>query len=395
MNVRELAEKYERYVIEQRRWFHSHPELAWKEEETTEHIVWELEAMQIEVNRFEGHTGCWAMIYGGKAGVEPKTILLRADIDALPTVEKSDVTYKSIYEGRMHACGHDAHAAMLLGAAKILKESEAQLEGNVKLLFQAAEETAIGAKYYVDQGITSDVLAVYGCHVATWLDAPLLDINTGAREPSCDEFEITVRGKAAHGGIPQDGHDAIVAASAIVLNLQTLVSRINDPRNPLVVTVGQMEGGYQYNIIAGKATLHGTVRTFSAEFRKELIGKMREMAEASAKAYGCEAKLDYMWKTGPVFNKDETLNEVVRKAAETLYGKEGIHNLEAVSMSDDFAYFAEEVPGFFAFIGARNAEKNCVFPHHHECFDIDEDVLKRGTALFAQVSMDFLKTVRE
>lgn len=391
MNIRELAEKNEGYIIEQRRWFHSHPELAWKEEETTRHIEEELKKLGIEPNRFDHeHTGCWAVIHGGKASSESETILLRADIDALPITEKNDVPYRSIYHGRMHACGHDAHAAMLLGAAKVLKEIQGELYGNVKLLFQAAEETAIGAKYYVEQGVLQDVQAVYGCHMAAWLDAPLLDINTGAREPSCDEFMITVEGKAAHGGIPQDGHDAIVASSAVVMNLQTLVSRMNDPRNPLVVTIGKMESGFQYNIVAGHAEMQGTVRTFSHAFRKSLAGKMREMASLTAKAYGCEATLKYMWKTGPVFNDKDELNAIVKNAAEKLYGREGIHNLPAVSMSDDFAYFADEVPGFFAFIGGRNREKGLTFPHHHECFDIDETALVRGTALYAQVTIDFV-----
>lgn len=391
MKIKELAEKYNDYVIEQRRWCHQHAELSWKEFETTAHIEEELRKMGVtEIHHYEGLTGLWAMIRGGKAKEGCRTILLRADIDALPTIEKNEVPYKSQNEGVMHACGHDSHVAMLLAGVKILMDIREELEGNVKLIFQGGEETAIGAKYYVDRGICDDVQAVYGSHISTWGKAPYIDVNSGPRTASTDEFHITVQGKAAHGGMPQCGHDAIVAASAIIMNLQTLVSRLNDPMEPLVVTVGKISGGFQYNLVAGKVEMEGTVRAYGSPVQKNMDKYMKEMAEAVAKGYGCSAEVDYQFKTPAVIHTNEMMNKLVKDAAIKLYGEEGIMMQPPVTGGDDFAYFCEKVPGFFAFIGARNPEIGCDYPHHHECFNIDESVLKRGAAMYAQVAADFV-----
>lgn len=393
MNIRELAEKYNDYVIEQRRWCHQHAELSWKEFETTAHIEEELRKMGItEIHHYEGLTGLWAMIRGGKAEEGCRTILLRADIDALPTVEKNDVPYKSQNEGVMHACGHDSHAAMLLAGARILMDIREELEGNVKLIFQGGEETAIGAKSYVERGICDDVQAVYGSHISVWWKEPerYIDVNSGPRTASTDEFHITVLGKAAHGGMPQDGQDAIVAASAIVMNLQTLVSRLNNPMEPLVVTVGKISGGFQYNLVAGKVEMEGTVRAYGSPVQKNMDKYMKEMAEAVAKGYGCRAEVDYQFKTPAVVHTNERLNQLVKDAAIKLYGEEEVTMHPPITGGDDFAYFCEKVPGFFAFIGARNSEIGCDYPHHHECFNIDESVLKKGAAMYAQVAADFV-----
>lgn len=391
MDIKALAEKYEAYVIEQRRWAHQHAELAWKEFETTAHIEEELRKMGIEPQRFDGLTGCWAMIRGGKATENSKTILLRADIDALATVEKNDVPYKSINEGNMHACGHDTHVAMLLTAAKILMDVKDELEGNVKLFFQGAEETAIGAKYYVDKGVVDDVDTCFACHIASWLDAPYVDVKPGLCTASSDEFKIHVQGKAAHGGMPQNGHDALVAASAIVMNLQTLVSRLNDPRNPLVVTVGRLEAGFDYNIVAGQADMKGCVRTFDRELRSGMDQKIKTVAESTAEAFGCTAEVEYLWKTGPILHENDLLNDVVKTAALEIYGETYVKSCQPITGSDDFAFLTEKVTGYFCFVGGGNKEKNCIYPHHHEFFNIDESALKNGAALYAQTAADYLK----
>lgn len=241
MGVKELTRKYEDYVIAQRRWVHQHAELAWQEFETTAHIEEELRSMGIEPHHFEGLTGCWALIRGGKAGPESRTILLRADIDALETEEATGLSYQSRNKGVMHACGHDAHVAMLLGAAKILMELQDELEGNVKLIFQGAEETAIGAKAYVDQGILEGVDAVLGLHIASWKESGYFSIPDGPQTASSDQFTVTIHGKACHGGMPQEGHDAVVAAAATIMNLQPLIARENNPRNASVITVGRVD----------------------------------------------------------------------------------------------------------------------------------------------------------
>lgn len=285
MDIKAQAQKYEAYVIQQRHWIHQHAELAWKEFETTAHIEEELRKMGIEPQKFNGLTGCWAMIRGGKAGENAKTILLRADIDALETVEETGLPFQSQNRGVMHACGHDSHVAMLLGAARILMDFREELSGNVKLIFQGAEETAIGAKAYVDRGVLDGVDAVLGQHISSWKESGYFSIPDGPQSASSDQFTVTIRGKACHGGLPQEGHDAITAAAAVIMNLQPLVSRENDPRNASVITIGRMEGGYQYNVVASKAVLYGNVRDFSKTHRREIAQRIQEVAELTAKAY--------------------------------------------------------------------------------------------------------------
>mgnify|MGYP001853100806 CR=1 FL=1 len=391
MDIKTLAQKYEGYVIAQRRWFHQHAELAWQEFETTAHIEEELRSMGIEPQRFEGLTGCWAMIRGGKAGADARTILLRADIDALETEEATGLPFQSQNKGVMHACGHDSHAAMLLGAARILMDIQAELDGNVKLIFQGAEETAIGAKAYVDRGILDGVDVVLGQHIAAWKQSGYFSIPDGPQSASSDQFTVTIRGKACHGGMPQEGHDAITAAAAIIMNLQPLISRENDPRNASVITIGRVEGGYQYNIVAGEAVLQGNVRDFSKTHRKEVAERIQEVVNCTAQAYRCTAEINYAFKTGPVIHEDRAFNGIVREAAVKLFGTDCIQNDPPITGSDDFAYFCQDIPGVFVYLGGRAEEKNCIYPHHHECFDVDESAFVRGTALLAQASYDYLK----
>ena len=233
-------------ISQVRRYLHAHPELSFKEKATTAYLKNALEAMGIPVTTFPDHYGLTARIGTAKSG---KTLLLRADIDALPIVEKSGVSFASGTEGVMHACGHDAHMAMLLGAAELLKRHEAELGGTVLLLFQSGEESGHGAKWYVDRGIADNVDACFALHVQPDVPAGKFSLDPGFRSASCTDFSLTVRGTAAHGSTPHLGHDAIVAASAAIMNAQTLVSRVNNALNPLVVTFGKVTAGHQFNII--------------------------------------------------------------------------------------------------------------------------------------------------
>ena len=389
MDIRALAEKYEGYIIEQRRWFHAHPELSWEEFGTTDHIQEELEKMGLEVHRFEGRPGCTAMIYGGKAVPGAKTVALRADIDALPVEEKTGLPFASENPGVMHACGHDNHMAMLLGAAKILCEVKDELEGNVKLLFQAAEETCFGAEYYVQQGVLDGVDAIYGQHIWAGLEAPYLNVQPGVRMASCDNFTITVEGSSTHGSTPHLGTDAIVAAASIIMNIQTIVSRNNDPLNALVVSIGEIHGGQRFNILANKVVMEGTCRTHSREM---LYGKieplLRRICEDTAAAFGAKAELKYDAFPSPVINDHDDLNQIAHDAAVKLYGEEGIKEMPRVMGSEDFAYFMDVVPGIFGFLGSRDAEHQA--SNHNDCYDVPEDVLKRGAAMHAQFAADYL-----
>ena len=388
MDIRALAEKYEGYIIEQRRWFHAHPELSWEEFGTTDHIQEELEKMGLEVHRFEGRPGCTAMIYGGKAVPGAKTVALRADIDALPVEEKTGLSFASENPGVMHACGHDNHMAMLLGAAKILCEVKDELEGNVKLLFQAAEETCFGAEYYVQQGVLDGVDAIYGQHIWAGLEAPYLNVQPGVRMASCDNFTITVEGSSTHGSTPHLGTDAIVAAASIIMNIQTIVSRNNDPLNALVVSIGEIHGGQRFNILANKVVMEGTCRTHSREMRGKIEPLLRRICEDTAAAFGAKAELKYDAFPSPVINDHDDLNQIAHNAAVKLYGEEGIKEMPRVMGSEDFAYFMDVVPGIFGFLGSRDAEHQA--SNHNDCYDVPEDVLKRGAAMHAQFAADYL-----
>ena len=388
MDIRALAEQYESYIIEKRRWFHAHPELSWEEFGTTDHIQQELEKMGLEVHRFDGRPGCTAMIYGGKAAPGAKTVALRADIDALPVEEKTGLPFTSQNPGVMHACGHDNHMAMLLGAARILCDLKDELAGNVKLLFQAAEETCFGAEYYVQQGVLDGVDAIYGQHIWAGLEAPYLNVQPGVRMASCDNFTITVEGSSTHGSTPHLGTDAIVAAASIIMNIQTIVSRNNDPLNALVVTIGEIHGGQRFNILANKVVMEGTCRTHSREMRGKIEPLLRRVCEDTAAAFGARAELKYDAFPSPVINDHDDLNQIAHDAAVKLYGEEGIKEMPRVMGSEDFAYFMDVVPGIFGFLGSRDAEHQA--SNHNDCYDVPEEVLKRGAAMHAQFAADYL-----
>lgn len=392
MDVLKFVKTKNDYLIRTRRYVHQHPELSWKEFETTDFIDQELTKLGLETHRFDGHTGVTATIHGGKANEHSKTIMLRADIDALPINEETSLKFSSVCPGVMHACGHDTHIAMLLTAAQILAEHKDELCGNVKLLFQGGEETAIGAKYYVDQGILDGVDAVYGCHIATWLDAPYISVNEGPRFAGTDEFYVYVKGVNAHGGTPQLGRDAVVAASAIVMNLQSIVSRRIDSLESIVITVGKIEGGSNYNVVSGEAALNGTVRTFSREIQTQVPELMREVIENTAKAFGCTAELKYLNKTGPVIHDDRKMVVLAEHAASKLYGDEILKVTKPTGVGDDFAYFMEKVPGIYATIGAANEKLGEVYPHHHAKIVFDESSMERGTAMFVQMAVDYLES---
>lgn len=240
-DIKELALAEKNYITEQRRYFHSHPELGGEEVETTKHLVEELEKMGVEVQTFSDITGCVGIIKGKQPG---KTVLLRSDIDALP-MQEADLTkpYASQNKGVMHACGHDCHMAMLLGAARILSSQRDAIHGTVKLLFQMGEEIGTESRHYVEKGVLEDVDAVFGMHIWALLDSGTANFEDGERMACSDRFIITLHGKSAHGSAPHEGTDAIVAAAAVVMGLQTLVSRKNDPQNTFVLTVGMMNGG--------------------------------------------------------------------------------------------------------------------------------------------------------
>lgn len=296
MEIKDMAFAQEDYVIACRHHLHMHPELGTKEVETTKFIVQELKAAGIdEIQTFDDITGCVATIRGAHPG---KTVMLRADIDALPMQEENDCAYKSQNDGVMHSCGHDCHTAMLLGAARVLVAQKEHIHGTVKLLFQMAEEIGTESRHYVEKGCLDNVDALFGMHVWSWIDSGKASFEDGARMACSDRFVVTVSGKSAPAAAPQQGRDAIVAAANVVMALQGIVSRLNAPENSLVVTVGMMNGGSSALQLADTVELVGTVRTFDKRFRDGMPEMIQSVAQNAAAAYGCTADCAYTF--GPV-----------------------------------------------------------------------------------------------
>lgn len=388
MNFSQRAEEIKDYIVENRHYLHQHAELSFKELETTAHLVEELTKMGIPVQTFDDYPGCIATITGGKDG---KTVMLRADIDALPITENSGVPFESIYPGVMHACGHDCHTAMLLGAAKLLWEAKEELNGTVKLLFQSGEEGFVGSHYYVDHGYLDGVDAAMGMHVWPTVESGKLAIRDGYLMAGCDNFKLTVHGKSAHGSRPDKGCDAIVAASSMICNLQTIVSRISNPLNPLVVTIGSIRSGTQFNIIADTAVMEGTVRTYHKETRDMVEPAIRRVMNNTCDLMGCTAELEYNYIEFPVNNADTALNDVARNAAVKLYGADILGKTERATGSEDFSYIMEKIPSsLFIFLGCYDEATGCVHAVHNEKFKINENILPIGAAEYAQFAADYL-----
>lgn len=387
MDISQLAKEQEEYIIRCRRWLHQHPELGCEEVETTRFIASELTAMGIPVKTYDDITGLVATIEGGFPG---KTVMLRADIDALPITETQGKPYCSLNPGVMHACGHDAHTAMLLGAAKVLWQLREQLHGNVKLIFQMGEEIARFSEEYVKRGALEGVDAIFGMHIWANLPAGKANFAPGERMACSDRYTIRVKGKLSHGSAPHLGNDAIVAASAIVMALQTIASRQKDPLNALVVTTGMMNGGTKQNILADDVELVGTVRAFNREFRNSMPERIEKIARATAEAYGCTAECTYYFGPSPLINEDDHLTAIAQGAAKKMLGDDCLAFLEKMTGAEDFSVYTEHIPAVFGFLGFRNEEKGLLGPHHHPDFDVDEDVLASGAGIYAQFAADYL-----
>lgn len=389
MNIRELVGKNEAYIIEMRRYFHMHPELSFEEFETTKKIGEELDKMGIpyEIPQEEPKTGVIGLIKGAKPG---KTVALRADIDALKVSEENNVDYKSQNKGKMHACGHDSHMAMLLGAAKILNEVKDELCGKVYLIFQPAEEIGLGAKYMIRQGNWyEEIDNIYGSHIWSGLEKGKISVERGARMAAADRFTITIKGKSGHGSLPNETVDAVVVGSAVVQNLQQLVSRNYSPLDSVTVTVGSFHSGNSFNVIAGEAIMEGTNRYFSKEIGSRIEDDMRRVIKGVCAAYNATYELDYQYVLGPTIN-DEKSSSIAKNAVEKLAGKKALENMPKTTAGEDFSYYLENKDGCFAFIGSRNPEIGADYPQHSERFNIDEKTLANGSGTYAQYAIDFL-----
>lgn len=384
MNIAKEAEALSSYISEKRRYFHRHAELSFKESNTTDVLARELAALGYQVKLFSDYEGVLATLPNTK---DRRTVLLRSDIDALPITEDTGADFASEHAGVMHACGHDCHMAMLLGAAKLLAAHKEALPGTVKLLFQSAEETGYGAKYYVEQGILDGISAALGLHMSPYIPKGTLNIENGSRMAACTNFRLVFHGEAAHGSTPHLGHDAIVAASAAVMNIQTAVSRMNNPLSPLVVTIGSVKAGKQFNIICDTVTMEGTIRSFDRDVTAKAPEWVKNIAEGTAKTLGCSAEFTPVSFEPAVINENDALTDLARHAAASLFGDDVLASQKPVMASEDFSLIMEKVPSVFCYLGAK--EEGMDAPLHSSHFLPDDSVLYRGAALHAQFALDY------
>ena len=386
IKIRADIQPLEERIISTRRDIHQHPELAFNEHRTAGLVAERLRALNIEVQEGVGKTGVVGTLTGGQPG---PTIALRADMDALPMQETGDIPYKSVHEGVMHACGHDGHTAMLLGAAEALVQQRDKLSGTVRFLFQPAEEGHHGARFMLEDGALEGVSEVYGLHLWNYQPFGTVGVQSGPIMACADKFEITVRGTGGHGAAPQGTVDAVVVAAQLIGALQTIVSRNTNPLESTVVSVGQINGGSNFNIIADTVHLRGTARAYTEANRLLIKERMAAICEGSAATFGASIELEYEDGYPATINAPEPTAKVL-KAAQSIVG-EGAQPPYLSMGGEDFSYFANAAPGCYFFIGsAPNDREPMSVPHHCSHFDIDERALLVGSSLYVQIAVDCL-----
>lgn len=434
--VQELAARIEPYLIEKRRFFHAHPELSGEEVNTTAAIAQELDAMGIDYalpndfipgpapaqytesenlaslkeagkafvrqdveaqggSTISSQSGLIVTIRGeapdayDEQGRPRHRIVLRSDIDALPILEQTGASYASKNEGVMHACGHDCHIAMMLGAIRLLNELRGQLRGEVRIVFQPAEEISIGSRRMIAAGALDGVETIYGAHIWSEVEAGTVSIESGPRMANTDWFRVDISGSSAHGAMPHKGVDAIVVGAAIIEALQVVVSRDVSPFDPVVLTIGEFHGGVARNVMAGTSYLTGTVRSFDPKVREFLRERMEFMVHHVARSYS--AKADFEWQSGnsALINDKKCAKRAIKSAVKVL-GEDALAKYEGTLSGEDFSEYLRVVPGVFVFVGGKNPEKGADHPQHSCYYEVDESVLVSGVKLAAQYAFDFL-----
>lgn len=379
--IRLKAHELTQYILDTRRKLHRHPELGMQEFWTTDFIAAELDSMGIPYRRIEP-TGIIADLEGAYPG---KTVALRADIDALNVEEKTGLSYASEIPGMMHACGHDVHIAMLLAAAKILAEKSKELHGNIRFIFQPAEEDMLGAKEVIRQGGLENVDAMFGMHTIGPLPPSVILLSEGPIQAGNLYFKITVHGKTTHAAQPEEGMDASLAAGALLMNLQSIVSRELSPKEPSVVTVGKVTSGTRFNVISEEAVLEGTCRYYDRGIQAALPGIIERIAVKTAETYRCTASVECK-SLCEVNVNDNDMTAIMRAAARKISDSEDmVMPMPRVMGSEDFAEYAALCPSAYADLGAGSDYAN-----HSNYFYSQDDTLEVGVALYAQTAIDFL-----
>ena len=392
----------EQKVIEWRRDFHQNPELSNREFKTSEKIAKHLKSLGLEVQTHVAHTGVVAILKGNSSG---KVIALRADIDALPVTERNDLPYKSIVEteflgtktGVAHACGHDAHTAILMGVAEILSKNKDKINGTVKFIFQPAEEGPPpgeegGSKLMIKEGVLENpkVDAIFGLHIRSGVDVGQIHYKPGGAMAAVERFTINVKGKQTHGSEPWLGVDPILISAKIIDGLQTIISRESELINEAaVISVGKITSGVRFNIIPESAELIGTVRTLDPKMKMHIMKRMQDMTETIAKAYGGEASISFENFTAVTYNNHELVSKML-PSLELAAGKDNVTQIKAETIGEDFSFYQEKIPGFYFYLGGKPKNNNKPPLHHTPDFLIDESGLLLGVKAFTQITFDFL-----
>jgi amidohydrolase len=375
-------------LIEWRRDFHAHPELAYQENRTAGIVAEHLQQCGYDVKTAIGRTGVLGILSGKPHG---KTLMMRADMDCLPVQEENDASYKSVYEGRMHACGHDGHTAILMAVAEQLQKRQQNLKGTTKLVFQPAEEGGNGAERMIQDGVLVNpkVDAAFGLHL--WNDKPVgkVALNPGPLMAGVHSFDLMIYGRGGHGAAPHQTIDTVVASAQVINNLQTIVSRNVDPLETAVVTVASIHAGSAFNVIAESAALKGTMRYFSPALGEQLPLMFERIVSGTTQSLGATYSLKYEKLTPPTIN-DPAMAEFIREVASEVVGSENVSMNARTMGGEDMSFFLNEVPGCFFFVGSRNEQRNLIYPHHSPKFDFDEAAMEIGVEILCRAAEKFL-----
>ena len=388
MDLINEIQKEKKGLLKLRREFHIIPEIGFKEFKTSELILNEINSYGLKIKKNIAGTGISATLEGQKKG---KTIMVRVDMDALPIIEKNEIDHISKHDGVMHACGHDGHMAIAIIVAKILSRNKEIIKGNVKFVFQPAEEGPGGARSMIEEGVLKDpkVDALLGLHIWNYLPVGKIGIRVGPLMASVNLFKLKIIGKDSHGAIPQDGVDAIVIASSVINALQTIISREISPFEPCVITIGKIKGGDAYNIIAQNVEIEGTVRAMNEKLNKEIPKKIDRIVKDITNAFRADYRLDYRFLY-PITVNEKNMCKTVSDSARKMLGKENVVEADQTMGGEDISYFLNKIPGCYFFLGSRNNRKNLNKPHHNQYFDFDEDCMTIGVKVLIKSIIHYL-----